>query len=177
MSKQKKKKVIHYEGKFRRFVNIGGWEFVERLQDGGIVVILPMTEKKDVILIKQFRPPIGKYIIEFPAGLVSDTKECEGETLAEAANRELIEETGYKAARLKKLTVGPSSAATCSDMLTFYRAYGLKKVGKGGGIDIEDITVHSVKLSKVDAWLTSKEREGCIVDPKVYAGLYFLMHK
>ena len=66
------------------------WESVERVNCSGIVGMVPLTDDGDVILIKQFRPPVNGYVIELPAGL------CDiGETLEDAARRELIEETGY----------------------------------------------------------------------------------
>ena len=54
------------------------------------------------------------------------------------------------------------------------RARGLIKVGDGGGVDGEDITVHEVPLPQVDAWIEAKESEGCLIDAKLYGGLYLL---
>ena len=92
-----------------------------------------------------------------------------------AARREFLEETGYKAERFLKLLDGPVSAGLTSDCVTMYRAYGLKKVSRGGGIDkTEIIDVHEIPLQRVERWLTSMRKKGFLVDPKVYAGIYFL---
>ena len=72
------RKVIHKndkpqiikEGKYLRLIRQGGWEFSQRANCTGIVVIIAMTDDKKVILTKQFRPPVNRYCIEFPAGLV-----------------------------------------------------------------------------------------------------------
>ena len=67
------------------------WESVSRKKTGGAVLIIAkLVPSGKLILIRQFRPPAGKTILEFPAGLLDP-----GETPAEAAVRELREETGY----------------------------------------------------------------------------------
>jgi ADP-ribose pyrophosphatase len=58
--------------------------------------------------------------------------------------------------------------------VTFFRASGLRHTGKGGGVDHEDIVVHEIPLAEVTAWLESKARTGALIDPKIYAGLFFL---
>ena len=69
----------------------GVWECVNRTNAAGAAVIIPrLMPGDDVILIRQFRPPAGRYMIEFPAGLIE-----EGETPESTALRELYEETGY----------------------------------------------------------------------------------
>ncbi|MDD5598745.1 MAG: NUDIX hydrolase [Victivallaceae bacterium] len=67
------------------------WETAERVDSRGAVMIIPLIEQSDeLILVKQFRPPAGRPVIEFPAGLIDP-----GETAADTADRELYEETGY----------------------------------------------------------------------------------
>ena len=71
VKKGAKKKVIH-EGEFLRFVRSGEWEYFERNNCSAIVIIVAMTKQKRVLFVKQFRPPVGKKVIELPAGLVND---------------------------------------------------------------------------------------------------------
>ena len=58
-------------------------------------------------------------------------------------------------------------------MITLFRATGLEKMGEGTGDETEDITVHEVPLGEVIEWLAAREREGTLVDLKVYGGIYF----
>lgn len=168
------KRVTHYEGKYKRFVSVDRWEFVERLNCWGIVGIIAVTDDKKVILVEQMRIPVGHPVIEFPAGLADGAGGKSDETLEDVAKRELLEETGYEAKEMKLCARGPISSGSTSDILTLFRAYGLKKVGSGGGDHTESIVVHEIPISKIDSWLKKKEEEGILIDSKVYAGLYFL---
>ena len=172
---KKDKPVVLIEGKYLRLIKHGGWEFSQRSNCTGIVVVIAKTDDQKVILIKQYRLPVGKYCIEFPAGLVSD--HGKKEPMAVAAKRELLEETGYKASKMTKILVGPASPGSSSDCMTLFRAEGLVKFGQGGGDHTEDIEVCEVPLRRVDGWLRQMEKKGCLVDPKVYCGLYFLNKK
>jgi len=91
----------------------------------------------------------------------------------DSARRELLEETGYTADKLISFLKGPISPGLCTEVVTFFRAIGLKKVASGGGDESEDITVHEVLLDEADAWLEAKRKTGVLIDPKMYAGLYF----
>ncbi len=168
---------ILYQGKYLRLLRRRTWEFVQRSHCTGIVIILAMTDDGKVIFVEQYREPVRARVIEFPAGLVNDhyARGHGGEENIEtAALRELFEETGYSARRLEHLVTGPVSAGLSSDSISFYRAFGLKKEGAGGGDADECITVHAVPFKGVENWLKRKQKEGCLVDPKAYAGLYFL---
>ena len=162
------------EGKYLRLIRQGGWEFSQRANCTGIVVIIAMTDDKKVILTKQFRPPVKRYCIEFPAGLVNDRGHKTKESMSTAAKRELLEETGYRARSMTKILVGPVSPGSSADLMTLFVADGLIKVHQGGGDHTEDIEVCEVPFSRVEDWLKQMEIQGCLVDPKVYAGLYFL---
>ena len=162
------------EGRFIRFLNEGGWEYVERNNCTGIVVIAALTPKGKVLFTEQHRVPVKANTIEFPAGLVNDGKSKSFESLEEAAKRELLEETGYKARKMTLLIEGPISSGLTSETMTFLMASKLKKVSAGGGDSTESIKVHEVSLNKVEAWLKTMKKRGCVVDPKIYAGLYFL---
>lgn len=170
----KDKPRILFEGNYLRLIRQGGWEFSQRVNCTGIVVIIVMTQDKKVILTKQYRPPIGKYCIEFPAGLVNDHGKTKKESLASAAKRELLEETGYRAKTLTKIMDGPVSPGSSRDTMSLFKAEGLKKVHNGGGDHTENIEVCEIPLTEVEDWIRKNEKQGCLVDPKVYAGIYFL---
>jgi ADP-ribose pyrophosphatase len=159
------------EGRYLRLVVENGWEFVERKSTTGIVVIVAVTEGGHLLLVEQFRPPVRGRVIELPAGLAGDVAGQEGEALADAARRELSEETGYEAASMTALGGGPPSSGTTSEVVTFFHAHGLRRTGRGGGDAQEDIEVHEVPRADAREWLRQREREGRLVDPKVYAGL------
>lgn len=159
-------------GRFIRLVRDGRWEWAERVNARAVVVIVALTPHDEVLLVEQHRPPVGTAVIEFPAGLVGD--DGSDEATAEAAIRELEEETGWRAEGVTLLTEGPVSAGMSSERLTFYRAHGLVRTGPGGGVDNEQITVHSVPRAAVPEFVAERARAGVLTDPKVFAGLYFL---
>lgn len=160
-----------YEGKFLTLVRDGHWEYCERVRKTPAAMIFACTPEEKVLLVEEFRPPIGVQSICFPAGLVGD----EGpESALLAAGRELVEETGYEAGELHYLFTGPSSPGLTSETVAFYLARHLRRVGEGGGVDNENIIVHEVPLPEMDAWLAEQIAAGKSVDPRVYTGLYFL---
>ena len=162
------------EGEFVRLLIKGGWEYVERPNCTGVVIIVAMTADGKLLFTEQFRIPVGKSVIEFPAGLVGDRTGQETEVLEVAAARELLEETGYEAQQITPLTSGPTSAGLSNELVTLVQAVGLTRRSVGGGEGSERITVHEVPLDEVERWLGQMRDAGKLVDPKVYAGLYFL---
>ncbi|HKY63326.1 MAG TPA: NUDIX hydrolase [bacterium] len=172
MASDREKKILH-RGKYLQLCAGGGWEWVERVGCSGVVMILPLTEGGEAVLIDQFRVPLAKRVIEFPAGLVGDREAAE-ESLETAALRELEEETGFTAEEITRVAFGPPSAGLSPESVDIFLATGLTRVGEGGGDETEDIEVAVVPLKEVDRWLEKKIAEGCLVDPKVYAGLYFI---
>ena len=161
------------EGKHVALVRKGGWEFARRRGISGIVGIVAVTDDGRLLLVEQDRPPVNARVIELPAGLAGDGSEHAGEDLEVAARRELLEETGYKASRMERLAAGAASAGMTDEVITIFRATGLKKTGAGEGDGSEDITLHEVPLDGILDWLAAREREGKLVDLKVYAALHF----
>lgn len=161
-------------GRFLRLVRRGHWEFVERVNTTGAVVIVAVTADGRLLLVEQFRLPLACPVIELPAGLAGDLPQSRGEDLREAARRELLEETGYASQEMLYLTDGPSSAGLSTEEYTLLRATGLRRVRAGGGDESESIVVHEVPLAEVPAWLDAQRQAGKKVDPRVYAGLYFV---
>lgn len=164
--------MIMAEGRYLRMIRRGRWEFVERNNATGAVVVVAVTSEGELVLTEQYRIPMGCSVIELPAGLVGDVP-GESDDPAETARRELLEETGYAAETIEYLTHGPPSAGLSNEVVTLMRASGLRRVGEGGGVGGEEIGVHVVALDGVDNWLGERMAAGVQVDPKVFAGLYF----
>ena len=153
-------------------VREGSWEYCERVNQTSAVMVFACTPEGKVLLVEEFRPPIGMQSLCFPAGLSGD----EGpESDAAAAQRELVEETGYEASEMRYLFTGPSSPGLTSETLSFYLAGGLRKVADGGGVDNENIIVHEAPLDSIDSWLAEQVAAGKSIDPRIYTGLYFLL--
>lgn len=163
-----------YAGRHVQMVARGHWEYAHRPNASGIVGILAVTDEGKLLLIEQLRPPIGKNVIEFPAGLAGDVAGHETEALAVAAQRELLEETGYEAADMQFIFEGAASAGITDEIITFFRAIGLKKVGPAAGDGGEQITVHEIQLANVHPWLEAQRKAGKVIDLKVYSALYHL---
>jgi ADP-ribose pyrophosphatase len=164
-----------YRGKFLRVLKTRNWEYVSRLKATGVVVILPLTPDRKIILVEQFRIPVGRNVIELPAGLAGDQKSFATEKLLAAAKRELREETGYAAPHWKLLTDGPSSAGITGEFLTFFLAQDAVRAEKAAPSSDEQIEVHEILLSRLPAWLRRKKKAGCLIDYKIFAALYLAL--
>lgn len=160
------------EGKYFTFLRKGQWEYIQPKNFTGVVLIVPITDDGKIVLVEQYRVPMGAKVIEIPAGLIGDQAHLAGEDHVRGALRELHEETGYEAERMELLTCGAQSAGSNAVMLSVFKATGLRKTGPGGGDHTEDIVVHEVPLSEVRSWLERRRAAGNVIDLKVYAGLY-----
>ncbi|MFK7957274.1 MAG: NUDIX hydrolase [Lysobacterales bacterium] len=163
-----------YRGKFLGLYQTGRWEYCSRTNASAVVVIVARTVDGHILFTEQYRPPVGSRVIEFPAGLVGDEPGCEDEPLETAAIRELEEECGYLAQSMTALTAGPTSAGLTNELIYFFNAVKPIRTGGGGGVGAENITVHEVPQAQCHSWLEQQQNNGLMVDPKVYAGLYFL---
>ena len=155
---------LKWAGRFLTVRQHGHWEYAERQGGIGAAVIVAL-DGEDIILVEQYRIPVGKRCLELPAGLVGD--ESAGESTAEAARRELEEETGYRADTIEELGLFYSSPGMTSESFTVVRATGLVRVGDGGGSPEEDINVHRVPLASVPGFLREKRAEGLGIDAKI----------
>ena len=153
-----------FEGKHVLVLSRGDWEFVERKKGKEAVAVVAETEDGELILTEQFRAPVNANVIDFPAGLVGDEGNNDPE---ETAKRELEEETGYTCDSVELVVKGPTSPGITSEIVSIYRAKGVRKIGEGGGVGNEKITVLRVPLNEIDAWLREQK---AMLDLKV--GLY-----
>jgi ADP-ribose pyrophosphatase len=135
---------IAWQGKWIVAKTQGKWEFVARARGIRAVVILAIDDEGHVLLV-----------------------EDAGDTIEGAARRELIEETGYDCTSIEELGFFHSSPGMVSEGFTLVRARGLTRVGEGGGIGDEGITVHRVPLADIAAFVARKRDEGFAMDVKL----------
>lgn len=171
------KKEIVWQGKYLRVLllsykdvkgHIRKWEAVERVNCNGIVVVIPITEKKEFIFIRQFRPVLGGYVIEFPAGLND-----RGESLSEVAKRELIEETGFTSEEIEFLAEGPVSSGLSTEVLTVFIAKNAKEANekikkKYPPDESENIEVLKIPSNEVIERLNDFRMKGNYIDLKIF---------
>jgi len=157
---------IMWQGRFVVAKKRGKWEYVSRARNIRAAVILAIDEGH-VLLVEQFRVPLGKVCIELPAGLIGDDDGAEDEAAEIAAGRELEEETGYRAASIESLGEFFSSPGMVTESFTLLRATGLEKVSEGGGLPGEDIAVHRVPLDGLEAFLAGRRAKGDAIDVRL----------
>lgn len=155
---------IMWSGKFVTAKRRGKWEYVARSRGIRAAVILAI-EDGHVLLVEQYRVPLGRNCIELPAGLIGDHDANEDPLTS--AGRELEEETGYRANHLEDLGAFYSSPGLVSESFTLVQAHGLTKVNEGGGVDGENITVHRIAIDHLAAFVADKRAEGCAIDVKL----------
>jgi len=158
---------VMWEGRFITARRKGRWEYVSRARNIRAAVILAIDAEDRVILVDQYRVPLGRRCIELPAGLIGDDDGFAGEDATAAAARELEEETGYRAARMEVLGEFYSSPGMVSESFTLLRARGLERIGPGGGTEGEDITVHRVALSELASFIESARQRGLGIDVRL----------
>jgi len=156
-----------WQGKFIAAKTKGQWEYVARIRGIRAAVILAVDEHDHILLVEQFRAPLGKPCIELPAGLVGDHDDVAGEDAASAANRELEEETGYRAGSMDLIGEFYSSPGMVSEAFTLLIARDLSRVGPGGGVDGEDITVHRVAMDDLPRFLDGCRARGAGIDVRL----------
>ena len=165
-----------HAGRYLGLYDVDGWEYVSRQNASAVAVLVAVNDAGQLLLVEQFRPALQAATIELPAGLVGDLDDPD-ESLLKAAQRELLEETGYHSEELELLLTCPSSAGMSDELITFVLAKKLHRMGPGGGDASEDITVHEIPLADVARWLQERVENGVPIDPKIYSALYWLEHR
>ena len=154
-----------WQGRFITAKTQGRWEYVARARGIRAAVIVAIDDEDHLLLVEQYRVPLGCACLELPAGLIGD--EEDGETVETAAARELEEETGYRAGRIESLGEYFSSPGMVSESFTLVRAHDLTRIGDGGGVEGEGITVHRVPRSDVPQFVADCRARGMAIDVKL----------
>ena len=143
----------------------GGALNAEIIRHPGSVVIVPITAHGDVILVRQYRPALGRWAWELPAGSLKP-----GEDIHAAARRECHEEIGLVAESLEPLGAFYPTPGYCDELMNFFCATGLRepRAGEHAQQD-EDEDIEAAAFSR-DA-LTRMIAGGEIIDLKTIAGL------
>ena len=133
-------------------------------------VIVPLLDNGDVILVRQYRYPHKKFILELPAGKLEPNEDP-----LVAAKRELQEETGYIADNYEKLTAMFTTPGFCSEVLHIYLATGLKISKHGQNLDEgeQSLTIEYIPFPKVIEMIVHGE----IGDSKTIAGILLAERK
>ena len=144
----------------------GGELKAEIIRHPGSVVIVPVTTQNEILLVRQYRPAIGKWAWELPAGSLKP-----GEEVEHAARRECQEETGQIASRLERLGSFYPTPGYCDELMTFFKASGLRTPGAGDEEahqdEDEDIEARPFARDELQKMISSGE----IIDLKTIAGL------
>ena len=146
----------------------GGEMRAEIVRHPGSVVIVPVTDAGEIILVRQYRPAIARWAWELPAGTLKD-----GEDPEKAAARECHEEIGMVPSRLERLGAFFPTPGYCDEEMHFYRASGLRPPRDGETAqpdEDEDIEPAAYSLEQIRSMIAAKE----IIDMKTVAGLALL---
>jgi 8-oxo-dGTP pyrophosphatase MutT (NUDIX family) len=126
----------------------GGDSVREVVRHPGAVAVVAVDDRDRVVLLRQYRHPVGGYLWELPAGL----RDEDGEPPLETAKRELAEEALLAAERWSLLTTICSSPGFCDELVLVYLAEGLSAVDRPVGFTVEheelDMTVQRVPLAE-----------------------------
>lgn len=136
----------------------------------GAVGIIAINENAELLLVQQYRHPVGAFMWEPPAGLL----DAPNEDPLDAAKRELLEETGFEAARWNVLFDFANSPGGSSEQLRCYLAQGLSEHHDGRPIGSEEELDMPTKFVPVDEVLASIV-SGLVTNPLLVAGTFALL--
>ena len=137
-----------------------------------------MSPSRDgqVLLVEQVRPPVAAAVIELPAGLAGDEDDRD-EPLLLAAQRELLEETGFVAERWTELMTCDASPGLTDECMTYFWARDLRRQSAGGGVGSEQIICHWAPLDTLYDWLAQRQAEGVRVSNLALAGIHMMQDR
>ena len=125
----------------------GGDSVREVVHHPGAVGVVALDDEDRVVMLRQYRHPVGQRMAELPAGL----RDADGEPPLATARRELAEEVGLAAERWSLLSTYHPSPGFCDEQIHLYLAEGLTDVGKPADFVVEheeaDMTVERVPLA------------------------------
>ena len=136
----------------------------EYVRHPGAVMVIPLTDDDQVVLERQYRHPLHRSFVEFPAGKIDP-----GESLLACAERELLEETGYRGGRWDHLGTIHNAIGYSDERIDVYLARDLSYVGTHG---------EAGEVLQVFTWtraeLKARVAAGEITDAKTLIGSYWL---
>lgn len=142
----------------------------EIIKHPGGSVVVPVLDNNNIVLVKQYRYPLDKFILEFPAGKLEPNEDP-----LECAARELTEETGYTAGKIEKLTAIYTTPGFCNELLHLYIATSLEKSVTGQQLERDEHSLSVVELPLSEA-LDMIDR-GEIMDSKTIVGILLAERK
>jgi len=137
----------------------------EYLRHPGAVMIIPLLDAEHVLLERQFRYPLGRSIVEFPAGKIDP-----GESPFACATRELLEETGYTARRWSYLGGLHNAIAYSDEKIEIFLAEDLERNGDATLDAGETLEVFEAPWRQLLEWV----RDGAVTDVKTMVGAFWL---
>jgi ADP-ribose pyrophosphatase len=146
----------------------GGTLDAEIIRHPGSVVLIPVTDGGEVILVRQYRHAIGRWVWELPAGSLKPHEDPD-----QAAARECHEEIGLVPARLERLGALFPTPGYCDEEMILYRAAGLRAPADGETAqpdEDEDIETQAFTVDRIAAMVAAGE----IIDMKTVAALYWM---
>jgi len=143
---------------------------VEIVRHPGSVVLIPVTDAGEIVLVRQYRHALGRWVWELPAGSLKH-----GEDPEQAAIRECHEEIGLIPSRMERLGAFFPTPGYCDEEMNYYRATGLRAPGDEDPAaqpdEDEDIQIRAFSVDSIRAMITSGE----LIDLKTVAGLTLLV--
>jgi 8-oxo-dGDP phosphatase len=145
----------------------------EIVEHPNAVAVVPLADDGTVVLLRQYRHPVGASLLEIPAGKL----DVEGEDPTEAIRRELLEETGLAADEVEELATFHNSAGWTDEQTTLFLARGLHPADKPEGFAAEAEEAHMEMVRMPLAEAVAQAERGAITDAKTLLGLLLVARR